>query len=175
MATKKSRSSASKALAVQKEREATLAKQAEEDKMRKTIAQVLPQGIVGASVAGVVLKTAAGAENAPLIAEELMAATMRDVAPTSMVERMLVEQMVMIHAQVTDLNLMAKRAETYDHKEQMLGVAAKMQGEFRKTVAALKEWRAPTRQFIVAQQANVAHQQVVNQGTRHEDALSQLE
>ncbi|MNL58864.1 hypothetical protein D3C87_1825410 [compost metagenome] len=53
--------------------------------------------------------------------------------------------------------------EYLDQKDKAFGLVVKMQGEFRKTAAALKEWRAPVRQFIVAQQANIAHQQVVNQ------------
>jgi hypothetical protein len=64
--------------------------------------------------------------------------------------RLMCEQMGVIHAQVMDLNRMAKRMEYLDQKEKVFGLVVKMQGELRKTAAALKEWRAPIRQFIVA-------------------------
>lgn len=99
----------------------------------------IPSGLIGGSIAALPLE-GGWAQSAGI---DLVKEIIRDVKPTSAIERMMCEQMAVIHAQVMDLNRMAKRMEYLDQKEKAFGLVVKMQGEFRKTAAALKEWRAP--------------------------------
>lgn len=132
------------------------------DALERVGKKTTERSILAGLVAGDTFATLAGEEYGKAIGAELVAATVRDVAPTSMIERMLAEQLAVTHAQVLDLHRMAKKAEYYDQKERIFGVVAKMQGEFRKTVGALRDLRQPPRPIIVAQQANIAQQQIVN-------------
>lgn len=86
-----------------------------------------------------------------------------ELAPRSTAERMIVEQLLAIHAQLMNAHLLMGNARTWEETERLGMMASRLSADFRKTLLALKEWRAPARQTIVAQQANVAHQQVVNQ------------
>lgn len=97
------------------------------------------------------------------ISTRLMKQAMDDFSPKSAAERMLVEQLVVTHSQLLNIQKLTCRTDQYDRIEQMAAVASRLQADFRKTLLALKEWKAPPKSFIVAQQANIANQQVVTQ------------
>lgn len=104
-----------------------------------------------------------GDEIAATCADAMMLQAFKDLQPTSQIERMLIEQMVMTHAQVIMANHRAtgdKMAD--DRREQTLAITSRLMMDFRKTAMALKEWRAPVRQVIVAQQVNQAGHQTIN-------------
>lgn len=122
---------------------------------------VLDKGVVASSVVGEILKPLA-AEHSADLAKAMMASMLDDLKPTSALERVLIEQMILNHAQSMRLQRLAYKAERYEHIEQMVNLAAKMQGELRKTMKALKDWRTPVQPVIHAKQANVAHQQIIN-------------
>ncbi len=97
------------------------------------------------------------------VAFEMIEALMADLGPCSAIERMLIEQLAITHAQIIRTHRMVTQTDYYDHKEQMLGAASRLQADYRKTVMTLKELRAPSKNVIFAQQANIAQQQVVTQ------------
>lgn len=104
-----------------------------------------------------------GDEIAATCADAMMLQAFKDLQPTSQIERMLIEQMVMTHAQVIMANHRAtgdKMAD--DRREKALAITSRLMMDFRKTAMTLKEWRAPVRQFIVAQQVNQAGHQTIS-------------
>lgn len=96
------------------------------------------------------------------VALGLMDDLMADVKPATAIERMLVEQMLVTHAQALNMHRMAHNCNTYEQTERLINLASKMQSEFRKTALALREMRQPPRPIINAQQANIANNQIVN-------------
>lgn len=96
------------------------------------------------------------------VAQELVDGVIADLQPRSTVERLLAEQLAVAHAQIIWVHTMACATQQYDRVKQLLGVAGKLQANFRKTVLTVKELRSPSRQIVLAQQANIAQQQIVN-------------
>lgn len=104
-----------------------------------------------------------GDEIAATCADTMMCQAFMDLQPSSQLERMLIEQMVMTHAQVIMANHRATGDKMADERRaEALAVTSRLMMDFRKTAMALKEWRAPVRQFIVAQQVNQAGHQTIN-------------
>jgi RNA 3'-terminal phosphate cyclase len=137
----------------------------------RTSRAVLERGVMATSVVGSILApmaqvTGPDGERRNLsrqVAQDLMDQLMDDIQPRSALERMLVEQLVITHAQAMRVQHMVAKEERYGHIERMAAVVSKILADFRKTALTLKELRAPAKSFIVAQQANIAQQQVVNQ------------
>lgn len=81
---------------------------------------------------------------------------------TSDIEAMLTGQALALQAMFTNLSRQAARQEYVNNLQTMLGLALKTQAACRQTLEALVELKHP-RTVVVAQQANVAHQQQINQ------------
>lgn len=127
------------------------------------------QGALSMSIAASILRINAGAgdadsdEIAATCADTMMCQAFMDLQPSSQLERMLIEQLVMTHSQVIMANHRATGDKMADERRaEALAVTSRLMMDFRKTVMALKEWRAPVRQFIVAQQVNQAGHQTIN-------------
>jgi len=76
---------------------------------------------------------------------------------------MMVEQIAMAHHTIGCLNIRAARAETLEQAKVYNAAAARLLGEFRRIILALKKYREPTppQNFMLVRQQNVAqHQQV---------------
>lgn len=132
-------------------------------KQNQVRALVVEGGLIGATVAGGILKPMMHDDERQLVVNELMAAALEDFKPQSAAERMLVEQLVVTHVQLMRAQRRTGNADAYPHIEVSSRIASRLQDDFRKTLAALRDWNAPPRAVIHAQQANVAHQQVIQQ------------
>lgn len=64
--------------------------------------------------------------------------------PADPIERMLIEQIALAHHNVGRLHVKATTAETLEETRVYLGSAALLTGEFRRTVATLKDYRQTT-------------------------------
>lgn len=128
--------------------------------IRRAVGQ---EGLLGSTVAMAVLKPLAHADDLRPIVDELMGTTLESFKPRSAAEHMLVEQLVVTHAQLMRAQRRAALAERFEHIDLAARIASRLQDDFRKTLAALREWNAPPRAVIHAQQANVANQQVIQQ------------
>lgn len=140
-------------------------------------ASILNKGLIGSTVGGSILKSMVGNDLHGNVADELMAVALEDFQPKTAAERMLVEQLVVNHMQVLRAHQRLAMAERYDTIEQSANIASKLQADFRKTLLTLKEWNAPPRPVIHAQQANVANQQIIqqqNETTRNDNAPNGL-
>lgn len=134
------------------------------------------QGALSMSIATAILRINAGEDEAEArevahaCADQMMAEAFKDLRPTNQLERMLIEQMVMTHAQIIMANHRAAgdRMDP-DRRAGALAVTSRLMADFRKTMLALREWRAPFRQFIVAEQVNQAAQQVITGPTKSEN------
>lgn len=80
---------------------------------------------------------------------------------TSDIEAMLTGQALALQALFTNLSRKAAQQEYIGNLQAMLGLALKTQAACRQTLEALGELKHP-RTVVVAQQANVAHQQQIN-------------
>ena len=91
--------------------------------------------------------------------EEYLHATVREAAVTSdPLERMMIEQITLAYHNIARLHMQASNAETLEHAEVYNSAAARLLGEFRRTVLALREYRAPiaSKQVTLVQQQNLA-------------------
>lgn len=88
---------------------------------------------------------------------------MKDFQPRNAAERMLIEQMMVTHTQVIHLQRVMTKVLSIDQLEKIALVISRLQADYRRNLLALKEWRSPTRNLILAKQANVANQQIVHQ------------
>lgn len=83
--------------------------------------------------------------------------------PSDPIEIMMIEQLVMAHFRVAQLNARAQDAQNVEAAKVFAAAAARMTGEFRRLALAVKQYRQPTkpRYFTVVRQQNLAkHQQV---------------
>ena len=77
---------------------------------------------------------------------------------------MMVEQIAMAHHTIGCLNIRAARAETLEQAKVYNAAAARLLGEFRRIILALKKYREPTpppKNFLLVKQQNVAQNQQV--------------
>lgn len=72
-------------------------------------------------------------------------------------ERMMIEQLIWSHFAVGDLFLQAEKSNDAETTEMFIAAAAKLSGEFRRSLAALRAYRSPqpTQQITLMQQ-NIA-------------------
>jgi len=78
--------------------------------------------------------------------------------PTDPIETMLIEQLLLAHHRIADLNVQAVSAATTEAAALYNAAAARLMAEFRKTSLALREYRTPVvpKQITVVKQQNVA-------------------
>jgi hypothetical protein len=129
------------------------------------VVATVAKGMLGAVVAAPILGEAAversqGMEMAALLIADLR----RDLAPQSALEQMMLEQLVVCQAQFLRAHSLMGRTTNVEDLEKLGQVASRMQTDFRKTVAALREMRSPAPN-VYARQVNMAHQQVIQNGT----------
>lgn len=129
--------------------------------------------LIGASVAVPILKTISDKDEQLGYWAELAVQLVADLAPKTAAERMLVEQLLVTHAQLLNAHRLIPGANTWDAMEKAASIASRLAADFRKTLLTLKEWRAPVRQFVVAQQANIAQQQVIQNSEKNSGANEQ--
>ncbi len=124
--------------------------------------RAVDQGTLGAAVAGSILKRGLG-ELGPEVADELLSRLVSEQKPTSIVERMAIEMLVVSYAQFMDVNRQIAALQRLDQVEKLVAVASRLQGDLRRTMVTLRDWRLPVKSVIVTNQANIAHQQFVQQ------------
>ena len=91
--------------------------------------------------------------------EEYLHAILRNAgSPSDPIERMLIEQITLAYHNIARLHMAAAYAETLDHAEVYNAAAARLLGEFRRTVLALRDYRCPMapKQVTLVQQQNLA-------------------
>lgn len=83
-------------------------------------------------------------------------------SPTDPVERMLIEQLAIVHHVIGRLHAQANYAASPEEAEVHLGSAARLTAEMRRTALALRQYRqGPAQQLtVISQQSLVAGQQV---------------
>ena len=100
----------------------------------------------------------------PAAIEAYLAGVLRDAGePRDPIERMLIEQSVLAHHHLGHLYLRAGSATDAQELEAILGAAARLLGEFRRTALALRSYREPAAspKVLVAQQNIAAGDQQV--------------
>lgn len=110
-----------------------------------------------------VFRHVASDENRFQMAGAMIGDVMKDFQPRNAAERMLVEQMMVTHTQVIHLQRVMTKIQSIEQLEKISLVISRLQADYRKNLLALKEWRSPTRNLILAKQANIANQQIVHQ------------
>jgi hypothetical protein len=101
--------------------------------------------------------------------------------PRDSIEEMLVAQMIQTHARLMYLNTFAHQQKNIKWAVMMHEAADRAANTFRRQMLALSEYRRPPREksFTAIGQANIAHQQVVqnriseNANTTNEQGLPQ--
>jgi hypothetical protein len=83
--------------------------------------------------------------------------------PQDPIERMMIEQIALAHHNIGCLYVRASAADDLDQAKLYNAAAARLLGEFRRTVLALKKYREPTpaRNFMLVKQQYVAQNQQV--------------
>lgn len=93
---------------------------------------------------------------------EMMDLMQSEVKPKDPLERMLLEQALTSHAAILAAHKVLARTTTFDGMDKASRVIERLSSDYRRAMLALRQYRAPYRQFVVAQQANIANQQIVN-------------
>lgn len=130
----------------------------------EVVRQSVHEGLLGRSVAArslAFIGEGAGAD----VAIALMEALLAELEEPTAVERMLAEHAMMIHAQTlnTYRRLGTGSPGDLEDLERTINIAVRLQAEFRRTLAAMRAWRSPPSSIVVNGQANLAHQQVIQQ------------
>ncbi len=115
---------------------------------------------VAARAAGSILYAIAPHEAAQA-AGNMMASLVREIQPGSAIERMLVEQMVVIHAQMLRLQSMASKSKDPVELQLLLTASSRLTGDFRRSLGTLMDCRRPPGPRMTATQVNLANQQIV--------------
>jgi hypothetical protein len=84
-------------------------------------------------------------------------------SPQDPIERMMIEQLALVHHNIGRLYVKAASAETMLQEKILLAAVARLVGEFRRGILALKKYREPTPPTYrtVVRQQNVAQNQQV--------------
>lgn len=131
----------------------------------RLIKHALYEGWGTSCVVSEALKKVYGTKDMALAAaDEIMREVFADVQPRGQVERLLCEQLVMLHGQAQLAHALAINAPGWEVRDRALNSASRLLADFRKTLGALQAHRNPPRQVIHAKQLNQAGQQVVVNG-----------
>lgn len=134
------------------------------EEAERWLAATTRKGWLGGSIVGSLLGMPSGdATLGKDAGHDLMRALFDDVKPRSQVERLLVEQLGLLHGQILRSHT-ASLAKYADNREKALQAVSRLSGDFRKTLGALQTLRAPMPSTVFANQANFAGQQVVING-----------
>lgn len=131
----------------------------------RTARRMIGSGYMTSNVLAYALKTSLGTQEAALdVTDGIMRAVFEDVKPRGQIEKMLAEQLVLLHGQALATNIIAVETSRPDQRERALNTASRLLSDFRKTLGALQAYREPPRQVIHARQVNQAGQQVIVNG-----------
>lgn len=112
------------------------------------------------AIASTVIRDAGSPESFIAFLEDLLSDAGN---PEDPIERMLIEQISLAYHQLGALYVLSSSAATVDERETYYKAAARLLGEFRRSVLALKDYRAPAPQknLTLVKQQNVAHSQQI--------------
>jgi hypothetical protein len=140
------------------------AEDATPEEAERWLSATINKGWLSATVLGHLVDVTTGDEAIASDASfDLMHALFDDVKPQGQVERLLVEQLAMLHGQILRSHVLS-RSQRIDNREKALNAVSRLSGDFRKTLGALRSLRSPVTPTVYATQANIAGQQVVING-----------
>lgn len=125
------------------------------------ISQALNQGQFTANVIATMFKGIMGPDMATSYAEELMSKLFREFAPTNAVERLLIEHVGALHAQLQVTRVRWAGATDLDDIERLTRIQNRLDNELGKLIASLADLRQGARLTIQANFAN--NQAIINQ------------
>lgn len=128
------------------------------------VQRVVQKGHLSSTIAFKMLEPLVG-ESGRAIADALMESLMSELEPGSVVERLLAEQLVLLHIQtlMVSLRMANVRGNSLDDLDKLSTMTGRLQTEFRKHLMAAKSWRMPDRPLIVSRQTNIGAQQIIQQ------------
>lgn len=139
------------------------------ESMKPERARSVSLKVHGRAVPGVIFRAAV----APVLGDKVIAAmdpsdyaqsVIARMEPRDAVEEMLIAQMLFAHARVMRLTALANLQTSLDSIRTVHEYADRASNTYRRLMLALAEYRRPPRTgdtFAVVKQANIAHQQVV--------------
>ena len=124
--------------------------------------QLVHHGRLGMNIVSAIFKSIMGADSADRYAEALVSDLMLEHAPETPIERMLVEHLAVLHAQLMSTRIRWTGSDAVDDIERLTRVQARLAAEMGRmidTLAALKVGHRP-----VINQLNVGHNQMIASG-----------
>lgn len=131
---------------------------------QELVERVVHKGHLGSTIAFKMLEPIVG-ESGRAIADSLMESLMAELDPGSVVERLLAEQLLLLHVQslMVSLRMANMRGNSLDDLDKLSIMTGRLQTEFRKHLVTAKTWRLQDRPLIVSHQTNIGGQQIIQQ------------
>jgi hypothetical protein len=134
---------------------------------RQVVVNVVTGTIIGDTVFG---ETVGEGADLRVTTQRFVDDCVERMAPGDPVEELLISQLLLTHGRVVRLSHLAQQKLSYDEIRNLNELADRASNTYRKLMLALAEYRRPARgsSITAIQQANIANEQVVMNGSTNE-------